>query len=44
MCITYGVDKIVVLADGAAKQDKSNELLNKNGSYSYMVKLQTENQ
>ena len=40
-----GADKIVVLADGTvAEQGKSNELLNKNGLYSHMVKLQTESQ
>ncbi|MDE6763188.1 MAG: ABC transporter ATP-binding protein/permease [Oscillospiraceae bacterium] len=40
-----GADKIVVLADGTvAEQGKSDELLNKNGLYSHMVKLQTESQ
>ncbi|MDE5992774.1 MAG: ABC transporter ATP-binding protein, partial [Oscillospiraceae bacterium] len=38
-------DKIVVLADETvAEQGKPNELLNKNGLYSHMVKLQTESQ
>lgn len=40
-----GADKIVVLADGkAAEQGRSEELYQKNGIYSHMVKLQTESQ
>ncbi|MDE6133544.1 MAG: ABC transporter ATP-binding protein/permease [Oscillospiraceae bacterium] len=40
-----GADKIVVLADGTvAEQGKSDELLNKNGLYSHMVRLQTKSQ
>lgn len=40
-----GADKIIVLADGTvAEQGRSNELLNENGLYSHMVKLQTESQ
>lgn len=40
-----GADKIVVLADGkAAEQGRPEELYQKNGIYSRMVKLQTESQ
>lgn len=38
-----GADKVVVLSDGsAAEQGKPDELLDKNGIYARMVKLQTE--
>lgn len=40
-----GADKIVVLSDGrVAEQGKPEELYQKNGIYSHMVKLQTESQ
>lgn len=40
-----GADKIVVLADGTvAEQGRPDELLQRNGVYSHMVKLQTESQ
>lgn len=40
-----GADKVVVLSDGSvAEQGRPNELYNKNGLYTRMVKLQTESQ
>ena len=40
-----GADKIVVLADGrVAEQGSPEELYQKNGIYTHMVKLQTESQ
>lgn len=40
-----GADKIVVLSDGrVAEQGKPEELYQKNGIYSHMVKLQTDSQ
>ena len=40
-----GADKIIVLSDGrVAEQGRPEELFEKNGIYTHMVKLQTESQ